>query len=469
MSRGRIPNPVPWLVVVMALTVLVLWLGGALREREIAPRLPGADRGAAAGTPQPKPVDLRGTLTRLSGTPGALPGAWPRFRGAVFDNIARPSAALAVSWPSNAPPTRWTAHLGDGYAGAAVLNGCVYVLDYDAQHQADVLKCLSLDDGQIIWQRSYSVEVKRNHGMSRTIPAVTDKYVLTLGPKCHVVCVDAKSGEFLWGIDLVRQFNAIVPPWYAGQCPIIDDDKAIIAPGGDALMIAIDCGTGRVIWKTANPLGWQMTHSSIMPMTIGGRKTYVYCGSGGVAGVSADDGQVLWTCTDWKVSMATVPSPLIIDENRVFLSGGYGAGAMMLRLAATPGGIVATSEYRLKPEVFGAEQQTPIYYQGHIYGVIPSGQLVCLSLEGRPLWTSGSRRFGLGAYLLGDGKIFVLNDHGVLFVVSAEASVYRELGHAELIPDGHESWGPLALAGTRLLARDLTRMVCVDLKEPGND
>ena len=27
--------------------------------------------------------------------------------------------------------------------------------------------------------------------MSRTVPAVTDKYVVALGPKCHVMCLDA--------------------------------------------------------------------------------------------------------------------------------------------------------------------------------------------------------------------------------------------------------------------------------------
>jgi outer membrane protein assembly factor BamB len=260
-----------------------------------------------------------------------------------------------------------------------------------------------------------------------------------------------------------------VPPWYAGQCPLIDGQRAIIAPGGDALMIAVDCASGRIIWKTPNPMGWQMTHSSIMPMNLGGRRTYIYCGSGGVAGISADDGQILWTSTEWRVSMATVASPLVIDDQRIFMAGGYGAGSMMLRLTDSPNGIVALPEYRLKPDVFGAEQQTPILYRGHIYGVIPGGQLVCLGLDGREIWTSGSRRFGLGPFVVADGKIFLLNDNGVLFVVSLEDSSYREVGHYRLFPDGHESWGPLALVDGLLIARDLTRMVCVDLREADHD
>ena len=77
------------------------------------------------------------------------------------------------------------------------------------------------------------------------------------------------SGEraCYWLLDLVRQFGASVPQWYAGQCPLIDGGRAILAPGGpDALLMAVECATGRVVWKTPNPHGWTMTHSSIVPM-----------------------------------------------------------------------------------------------------------------------------------------------------------------------------------------------------------
>ena len=47
------------------------------------------------------------------------------------------------------------------------------------------------------------VAVKRNHGMSRTVPAVTDKYVVAIGPKCDVSCLDPATGKPYWLIDLV--------------------------------------------------------------------------------------------------------------------------------------------------------------------------------------------------------------------------------------------------------------------------
>ena len=67
-------------------------------------------------------------------------------------------------------------------------------------------------------------------------------------------------------------------------------------------------------------------------MEFAGQRMYVYCASKGVVGVSAKDGSILWETTDWKISIATVPSPLILSDGRIFLTGGYNAGSLMLQL-----------------------------------------------------------------------------------------------------------------------------------------
>ncbi len=460
---------IPWVLAAGGTVALAVWLLTPPDAMKLSQRLPGADRLGASGATTAQATELGGTLVRSEGVASDLPGAWPTFRGMNRDGISTENVRLARKWPAEGPAKLWSLSLGEGYAGAAVLNGRAYVLDYDQQDRADVLRCLSLGDGKEIWRRSYAVDVKRNHGMSRTVPAVTDRYVVTLGPKCHVMCVDAISGQFRWGMDLVAQFHAKVPPWYAGQCPLIEADRAILAPGGDALMLAVDCATGKILWQTPNPKGWEMTHSSIVPMTLEGKRMYVYCGNRGVAGVSAEDGSILWQSDAWKVSMATVPTPVVIGDGRIFLSGGYGAGSLMLRVKQTGEKFDAEVLYRLKPEVFGSEQQTPIYYNGYLYGVIPGGQLVCLNLDGKVVWSSGADHFGIGPYMVAGGMIWLMNDTGVLSAVEATAEGYRPLARSTIFESGHEAWGPFALAGGRLIARDLRRMVCLDVKESAHE
>jgi outer membrane protein assembly factor BamB len=466
------------LVAALTLLAWVRWGGG--RWENITARVPDASAMGPAPTcqqqqagklqsntssPSPAPVQTTGTTASAgSATVVDLPGAWPCFRGAHFDNISSESTPLAKSWGAQGPPKLWSIDLGEGYAGAAVLHGRVYVLDYDEQAQADALRCLSLASGQELWRRAYPDDVKRNHGMSRTVPAVTDKYVVTLGPKCVLMCTDAISGVVKWQDDLVKQFNTTVPPWYDGQCPLIDGDRVIVAPAGTALLVAMDLATGKVIWQTPNPRNWQMTHSTVMPVAYGGQRMYVYCASDGVVGVSAKDGSILWETTDWRVSTATIPTPVPVGDGKLFITGGYNSGAIMLQLTQDGGHIGVKTLFRLPANICSSDQQTPIFYQGHLYVVITGGQLVCLDLNGRQLWASGlGRRFGLGSYLLASGTLYLLNDTGTLTMVAATPTGYQQLAQAKVL-DGHDSWGPMALAGGRLLVRDSTKMVCLDVK-----
>ncbi len=465
MTMARLSLIAPIAAAVVGALVIGQWLWSARSVTAVEKRIPLEDQSLKAGGIA---VDLAGVLKTGDGVAGDLKGAWLSFRGDHQDNINSETIKLARQWSAGGPPKLWEVETGEGYAGASVWNGRAYFLDYDETAHADVLRCLSTSDGKEIWRRGYSIDIGRNHGISRTVCAVADGRVVSFGPKCHIVCLDAVSGDFKWGIDMVKEYKTTVPPWYAGQNPLIENGRVILAPGGDSLLVAIDLATGKPVWKTPNPKKWEMTHSSVATMVIGGRKTYVYCASAGVVGVSAEEGKVLFELPDWKVSMANVPTPLPLPGDRMLLTGGYGAGSMMVKLEAGEAGkIIPKVLFRLKPEVFGAEQHTPVFYKGYIYGVIPvSSQLVCLNLDGKVMWASGGKyRFGLGPFMVADGMVMVMNDAGTMTMVEADPAGFKVLGQGKLFDHGHDAWGPMALVGGRLFARDMTRLGCFDLRE----
>ena len=467
--KKLVADVIPMVFAVAGVLVLMyLWLG-ADAAVHLQERLPGEDNKPANAGAAEEPVKIAGTLTRSDGVPADLPGAWPRFRGPKYDAISQEKVSLSRNWPAEGPRVIWSLDVGEGYAGVAVLEGRVYLLDYDQANQADVVRCLSLNDGKEIWRYAYPVKVKRFHGMSRTIPAVTNEYVVTMGPRGHVTCLDSKTGEFHWMLNLVQEYGTKIPQWYTAQCPLIEDGKAIIAPAGSVLMMAVDCATGEIVWQTPNPDGWVMTHSSIVPMEFAGKRFYIYCGgssdAGGVVGVCAEDGQVLWKTDEWKVR-TNVPMPVVVGADRVFLSAGYGqydCGCTMLRLTESGGKITVSSEFVHPTSVFGTMQQTPILYDGHLFGVRMDKQLVCLDLQGNVVWTSTSANtFGSGPYTIADGLLYLLDDSGVLTIVEPSPAGYNQLAQAEVL-DGVECWGPMAIASGRLILRDLTRLVCLDI------
>jgi outer membrane protein assembly factor BamB len=66
---------------------------------------------------------------------------------------------------------------------------------------------------------------------------------------------------------------------------------------------------------------------------------------------------------------------------------------------------------------------------------------------------------------MANGFIFAMDDHAHLSLAEATTEGFRLLGEVQVLEEGHESWGPMALAAGRLIVRDLTRMVCLDVKE----
>ena len=449
-----------------------LWLAGA-SGYDFEPRIP-ADEGIGESG-QDVPDKIEGKTETFDVKPPELMGTWPGFRGAYRENISDDFTELAQSWPEGGPPVLWSQQIGEGHAGAAIYEGRVYLHDYDANGISEVIRCMSLTDGKDIWRFSYRIDIRPTHGVSRTVPAVTDEHLVAMGPKCHVTCLDPKTGQLRWTIGLVKEYGTKIPTWYTSQCPLIDDGNAIIAPcgradrgGKDVLMMAVNCESGEVAWEAPNPDGWEMTHSSITVLELEDyTRMYVYCGSGGVVGVRASDGKVLWKTDQWRVGTANAPTPVPVGGDRVFFCGGYGAGSAMFQIVAEGDTYAPKELFRKTPEVFGSIQQTPIFYKNHLFGVRTDRQFVCLSLGGQVVWASGAKnRFGKdgGASVIAGDMIYALDDDGLLTLMRATPQSYQPLARAQVLP-GHFSWGPMAQADGRLICRDETHMVCLDISK----
>ena len=467
---------------VLFAVVLLWWVIDNNQPFNISIRVPGMDN-------RPKlpfrsdSVIIGQFLDTLGAIDGIEPGSWPRFRGNDFDNISKDPTPLAEMWDSAGPPVVWKTSLGEGYAGPAVWNGRVYLMDYNEKKKADMLRCFSLKTGKELWRRWYNVDLKRNHGYSRTIPAVTDKYLVTVGPRSHVMCLNPLNGKLLWTIDLEKKYGAqgkengrITPDFYTGQCPLIENDVAIFAPGGKALMIGVDCASGKILWETPNPDSLKMSHCSIMTATVFGKKMYVYNAVGGVVGISAekeDKGKLMWKTTEWSPAIVAA-SALFLGNNEFAVFGNYGAGGARIRIKETPLGYsVEVLEPHKSINGLASDQQTPILIDNFIWTVMPENsgalkkQLVCFDKSNllKPVWSSGKdNRYGrgLGPFIASGDKLLLLDDDGNLFYFRRkDASVTLIAKHKIL--DGIEAWGPMAIAGNYLIMRDSKNLLCLNI------
>jgi len=475
--RRIIPVIVTLLAALGAAWVMRAWLAResvpvAVRQATAMGSL--AERAAATAS---RETDLTGCFKSHPDVPrGNAAGVWPGFRGPSRDNVAREAGERATAWPAGGPRVLWSAALGEGHAMPALADGCLYLLDYDETRGGDSLRCLNADTGQERWEHLYAVKTKRNHGISRTVPAIDGDAVVSVGPQCHVLCLSLKDGKYRWGFSLTQRYGAQIPLWYTGQCPLLENGVAVLAPAGtNVLLCGIDVKSGATVFETPNPGGFAMSHSSVMTLTSAGVRQYVYAALGGIVGVAADGaerGKLLWRTGAFQPSVVA-PSPVPLDGGRFFMTAGYGSGGAMFRVTRDTGGVwQAELLFKTDRKQFASEQQTPVCLDGLLYTVLPSDgggdrqQLACMTPEGERLWSSGKEdTFALGPYVAAAGGLmYLLDDTGTLTLARVGRGGYTRLArHALMGGKGRDAWGPMVLAGGRLYLRDSTRLYCLEV------
>ncbi|MCC6587729.1 MAG: PQQ-binding-like beta-propeller repeat protein [Bryobacterales bacterium] len=390
---------------------------------------------------------------------------WPQFRGMARDGISKETGLLR-KWPAGGPKVLWTTPMGQGYAGAAIVAGRVYHEDYDEAKGEWGLFCRSLATGKEIWRYTEARKIRPNHAITRTVPAVDGKFVFSIDPKCNLHALDARTGKQVWQKDLVTTYSTSIPPWYNGQNVLLEPDRIVIATGGSALVVALDKATGKELWRTPNDLKFVLSHVSVMPAAIGGVKQYLYSTLDGIVGVSAKDGALLWSYKR-KFNVAAVPSPLAVDASRVFVTGPYDAGSVMVKVQNAGGKFTASPAFDMKANEWNSEVHTPVVFSGHMFAVGKKkrGLFTCMNMDGKVVWENdGQSTFELGSFLLADGMFYLLEGKtGMLHLVEASTAKYKELDKAQVLSGG-DVWGPMALSDGKLVLRDLSKMVCIDVR-----
>ena len=108
-----------------------------------------------------------------------------------------------------------------------------------------------------------------------------------------------------------------------------------------------------------------------------------------------------------------------------------------------------------------------------IWSVMPENagplkkQLVCFHKTDltTPVWSSGKdNRYGrgLGPYIVSGDKMYLLDDDGTLYLFKMEEKSVTLLASHSILK-GIEAWGPMAIAGNRLIMRDSRNLLCLNI------
>ena len=388
---------------------------------------------------------------------------WPQFLGPNGNGVS-PEKGLLRAWPAEGPKVLWTVALGPGYGGAAVRDGKVFVLDRQDQKK-DVLRGFDLATGKELWSFGYDAPGKIDHDGSRSTPAIGEKFVYTIGPFGQMHCLDLATHQVVWKKNILTDFGAARPRWAVAQSPVLDKDLVIVAPQSDKVgLVAFDQATGKERWRS-EPIG-AMAYGSPMLVNLEGEEQWVVVNELGASAVAAADGKLRWQ----YAHPCKIPIPNVTDlgQGKMFITGAYMAGSAIFQVTRQDGKWGAKTVASI--DKIGGHCHPGLAYQNHVYVLCNvnerSDGMVCFDFEGKKVWqTKKAPNLDKGGSLLtADGIMYVMDGRtGELHIVEPSPEGFKSLSKAKLL-EGEQIWGPLALAGGKLLVRDQTQIKCVDLQ-----
>lgn len=386
--------------------------------------------------------------------PAEATGDWPGFRGPNRDGRS-PDRGLLKEWPADGPKLLWKKeNIGKGYSSVAVAKGKVYITgDRDGKL---VLSTYDLD-GNPQWEASIDAAWTGDHPGARSTPTIDGDSVYLESGNGVVGCCDARTGKPKWSASL-QEFGGKVPNWGYSESVLIYKDLAIVTPGGQRCLVALNKNSGKSVWASQ---GFQAGahYSSNYLFNFGGVDVVANGTGEGIVGVDAKTGRMLWSNPFSAGNTANCPTP-VFSDGYVFWANGYGKGGVCLKLGGNARNMSAKEAWQTRDMV--CHHGGYIIDRGYLYGN-NNNAWVCLDLKtGKKMWEE--RAVGKGSVCEADGMLYLFSEEG------------GRVGLASYSPDGlamkgtftvegeGPSWAHPVVIGGRLYLRYDTNLYCFDVR-----
>ncbi len=390
---------------------------------------------------------LLATAAAVGGEDG---GDWPQFHGPRRDNISR-ETGLLKAWPPGGPQLLWTAKgLGHGYATVSISRGLIYTCGN--VEDKTVLTALDLD-GKVRWRFTNAGAWLGSQPGARGTPTIDGDRLYHENPLGDVVCLEARSGRKIWGLNILETFHSRNITWALAESLLIDGDRVICSPGGPGTaMAALNKLTGQTVWKSPSAAGDLAGYASPSLGEYGGLRMIVTLTNRAAIGVNADGGDLLWRFEHLTPFEEMITMPLYHDGH--VLVSTRTTGTVLLKLEVEGKRAAVREVWRTGN--LDNQHGGVILLDGFVYGachINNSARWVCLD------WRTGAQQYaehgiGKGSLTYADGMFYMMNESGTVGLVRAIPSAHQVVSQFKL-PRGGEgpTWAHPVVCGGRLYIR----------------
>lgn len=336
-------------------------------------------------------------------------------------------------------------------------------------------------DGDVLWRYNMLTELKVfPHNMSHCSPlivgdrifictsnGVDEGHINVPAPDApSFIALDKNTGKLLWQSSLPGR-NIMHGQWASPAYAEIKGVPQVIFPAGDGWLYAFQPDNGKLIWKfDANPkdatyeLGGKGTKSDFISAPVI-YKNRIFIGTG--QDPEHHDGVGHFWCIDPAGKTGDISPDLVADASvappKTMVNPNSGA--------VWHYGGDEKRQFAPRDHIFGRTLSTACIVDDVIYIPELAGYIHCLDAHtGKMYWMFDTRSSIWGSPMYADGKVFVANDDGDVFVIRHEPKpdTIDPVGAAAVVNDAKNA--KLVYRGTMKMVLEKFVLNKIEMEEP---
>jgi len=384
-------------------------------------------------------------------------GDWPWWRGPGSDHVAPDTVQPPTAWGADSGQ-QWKITLpGIGHSSPLLAGDKIYVTSGDSAQGLLWLLALEQADGRTVWQSEvYQGPVAKMHqdnSLASSTPAFDGErfFVPYQSDKAMGLAAVALDGKVLW--------RTVVAPYTCVQgysaSPVFYRSLVImpVEAQEDSRMVAVHRGTGQVVWRNTMRKVKE-SYASPLVAHVAGRDQLLLIGGESTRAYDPASGARLWECQGPATFCGATP---VVDQDTVYVTGGYPKRALMAIRADGSGDVTAT-HVKWQSDKRAGYVPSPVLHEGLLYAVNDQGLMRCYdAADGAVVWEEALKNPFYSSPVIAGGLIYLFDRAGQGRVMQS-GRVSRTVAQNTL-PEG--VFASPVFKGTRMYLRTLGAFYCI--------
>jgi outer membrane protein assembly factor BamB len=349
---------------------------------------------------------------------------WPEWRGPGRTGIST-ETGLPSSWSPSGENLAWRAPYG-GRSAPVVFGDRLYLQTSSgtgATLQERVM-CLHADTGKLLWEHKYNVFTSDvpPHRIAWASPAVDPATGNVFAFSGNGLLMSlSPQGKLLWERSLAEEFGMWTTHGGRVSSPVIDGNQLIVSglmfvwgqhAGGAHRYVSFDTATGQALWISA-PEGrpTDTIYANPFIAEVNGTRMFFTGGSdGAMHSLKISTGESIWS---WRVSQRGLNTAALLVGPDVIVSHseenvGTSEMGMLAAVPAASKGTLSDKDARWIARGVQAGYASPVSDDGRIYVLDNGGVLLAFDAKtGKALWHQALGTIAKASPVLADGKLYV--------------------------------------------------------------